>query len=210
MSTQILSFLIFGIAFIAMFLFYKKADRIKVMIVCGIITLLPFSFGFFQIRSKDGLYVIPLIFFLFIVFRYYKGHYRYFFLFFSAYFSAIMFSVKTVKIIDSHSEPTIKLVLTSNLSFTYKSGKKVVIPIKGRELINNLESNLYVESVEYGDRLFESENSKKLIKIIPPFSYENSEITIDYYFSEPPLIIDVHRNQGDPISKRTIRNWIHD
>lgn len=210
MSTQIISFLIFGIAFILLYFFYKKEDRKKIMIVSGIIFLTPFSFGFFQIPRNYGLLVLPLIVGLFVLFRYYKGHYRYFFLFFAVYFIGILFSVRSITIINNQGKPVNNFVLTSNLSFTYKTGEKVILPIEGGELINNMGSILYIETIEYGTSLFGSENNSQIIKEIPPYSCNNSDIHIDYFFQDPPVTINISRKQGDPMPEKTIKYWLHD
>jgi hypothetical protein len=209
MTTQVVSFLVFALAFIILFLFYKKEDRKKILIISGVFFLTPFSFSFFQISGDYGLLVLPLATGFLMLFRFVKSHYRYFSLFFCFYFFGIVFTTRHVTIINNEGAPSKKLLLTSSLDFSYKSGVRVIVPIEGGELINNTDSRLYVETVEYGNSFYGSGNNNQIIKEIEPFSYTRINYSIDYFFQDPPTTINISRKQGETMPDKETKYWLH-
>lgn len=209
MTTQVVSFLVFALAFIVLFIFYKKEDRKKILILNGVIFLTPFSFSYFQISGDYGLFVLPLAAGFLVLFRFVKSHYRYFSLFFCFYFFGIVFTTRHVTIINNLGTPSRKLLLTNSLDFTYKSGVRVIVPIEGGELINNTDSRLYVETVAYGTNINGTEGNNQIIKEIEPFTYTRNTFKIDYYFQDPPYTINISRKQGEPMPSGEIKYWLH-
>jgi hypothetical protein len=211
MTTQVYSFIVFGIAFVLLYLFYKKNDRKIVLLVSGLFFLLPFTFDNLLLDSDHIMLVIPISTGFFILARFIKHHSRYFFLFFGIYFISVVFTIRHVEILKGYYRSTLYVVFTSSTEYTYKSGELVLIPTeKPKTFINDTESFLYVESVEYGQGFFqESSSSNQIVQNIPPFSAVSLKHGIDYYFQDPPAQITTYRKQGEPIKNKTTEYWLH-
>jgi hypothetical protein len=211
MTTQVFSFIVFGISFILLYLFYKKNDRKIVLLVSGLFFLLPFTFDNLLLNSDHGMLVIPISSGFFILAWFIKNHYRYFFLFFGIYFISIIFTIRHLEILKGYYNSTLYIVFTSSTEYTFKSGQLVLINTeKNNIFINDTESLLYIESVEYGHSYFqESSSANQIVQDIQPFSIVSLKHGIGYYFREPPSQITTYRKQGEPINDKTTEYWLH-
>ena len=209
MTSQVFSFLFFGILFGLLFLFYKKEDKKNILIVCGVLFLLPFTFAYLSFSHDNTIPLWLISILLIIVTRFYKGKYRYFTIPFIIYFFALPLTTRNVVIINNTGKPIQKSIFTSSLDFTYKSGVRVIVPIEGGELINNTDSRLYVETVEYGTNMYGSQSSNQIVKEIEPLTYTRNTFKIDYYFQDPPSSINISRKQGEPMPSGETKYWLH-
>lgn len=118
-------------------------------------------------------------------------------------------TTRSVVIINNTLKSTHKTIFTSTLKFTYKSGETVFLTIEGGELINNTGSKLYIETVEYGNGIFGSENNNQIIAEIEPYSCSLLHQRIDFYFFEPPSRLNISRKLGEPMPNTVIKYWLH-
>ncbi len=209
MTSQVFSFLFFGLLFVLLFLFYKKEDKKNILVACGILFLIPFTFGYLSFSHDNTIPLWLISILLLFVFRFYKGKYRYFTIPLIIYFFALPLTTRSVVIINNTGKPIHKSIFTSSLDFTYKTGERVILPIEGGELINNMQSTLYVETVEYGVGFFGSESNNIVIDELEPYSCTRSYYKIDYFFQDPPTTINISRKQGEPMPEKETKYWLH-
>ncbi len=209
MTSQVFSFLFFGLIFVLLFLFYKKEDKKTILVVSGVLFLSPFTFSYlsFSHDSTIPLWLISIS--LIIVTNIYKGKYRYFTIPFIIYFFVLPLTTRNLVIINNTGKRINKSIFTSSLEFTFNTGEKVILPIEGGELINNTESILYVESVEYGVGVYGSENNNQVIDEFEPFSCNRPYYRIDYFFEDPPTTINISRKQGEHMPSKETKYWLH-
>lgn len=210
MTSQVFSFLFFGLLFVFVFLFYKTDYKRNILVICGIVFLIPFTFSYLSFPNESALSLWIMAIILTPIFRFYKGKFRYFIIPIIIYFLVLPLTTRKVVIINKTGTPIRKSIFTSSLEFTYKTGENVILPIAGGELINNMGSKLYVETVNYGVEFFGSDNNNQIVDELEPYSCSRPNYRIDYFFQDPPLKIDILRKQGDPIPEEAIKYWLHD
>jgi hypothetical protein len=210
MSTQIISFLIFGILFILLYFFYKSESRKIALLISGLLFISPIFFGLIELSEMEGISSMTIGSLFLLVFVFYKEKNRYFLLLPCFYFFLIPLTFKHFLVLESESSPEKTLVLTSSKEFHFKNGTQQNIEIDDKVLVNNTPNKLYIEKIIYGESFFEEDETQNtIIDSIEPFSVFNNPYYIEYYFQQPPTTIKVNVKKESSNNKKTIQYWLH-
>jgi hypothetical protein len=213
MSAQLFSFLFFGVLFVIIYLFYKNDDRKLILMISGLLFLVPFSFDYITFNHDNTMPLWLVAILLIIVMRFYRGKFRYYLIPVIIYFLILPTTTRSVTIINNLDKPVHKSIFISRFDFTYKSGERVILPIpsgSANTIINNTGYTLYVETVHYSTGLENNGSNNQLIKEIDPYSSNQLNYKIDYYFQEPPSTIHISRKQGETMPTSETNYWLHD
>ena len=217
MSSQVFSFIYFGVIFIYFFLdliLYHNKKLISVLIFSGMFFLAPFTFDNLYFNHDNSMPLLLIAFIFIILYRFYKGRYRNYIIPIILYFFILPFTTRKVTIInnDSKNGLEIKSIFTSTLNFKYRSGKTVQIPIDGGEIINNTSAKFFVETVEYRPGIINPLGDQKevnIIKELEPYSCNLFSFQINFFFDEPSEQISIKREKGESMSDTIIQYWLH-
>lgn len=209
MTAQVFSFLFFGVLSAILYFSYKHNDRKIVLIISGLLFLVPFTFGFLSFNHDNTMPLWLISIMSIIIIRFIKGKFKYFLIPVIIYFFILPITTRSVTIINDGNQPEHKSIFTSSLTFEYKNGEQVILPIEDGEIINNTPTTLYVESVHYSVGMEDSGNNNRVVKVLEPFSCSKLNYRIDFYFHQPPTSIQITRKQGEPMPEKETKYWLH-
>lgn len=210
LSTQNFSFVVFGILFILVYVFYKSENRKAALLASGLFLISPLFFSYIDLTESEGLSCLLIASLFLLAFSFYKGKFRYFLLFSCFYFAILPTTFKQIRVISGESSVNKSIVLTSSIDFRYSNGSEQEIEIDERLLVNNTPNRLFVEKIVYGAGFFtEDVAENSIVATIEPFSIYVNPYYIDYYFVEPPSVIEVNSNKKNPNKEKTNRYWLH-
>jgi hypothetical protein len=191
-------------------MFYKSDNRKAALLACGLLLISPFFFVYIDLTESEGLSCLLIASLFLLAFTFYKGKFRYFLLFACFYFAILPATFKQIRVISGESSVNKSIVLTSSIDFLYANGSEQEIEIDERLLINNTPNRLFLEKIVYGEGFFtEDVTQNSIVATIEPYSTYVNSYYIDYYFVEPPSVIEVNNNKKNPSKEKTNRYWLH-
>ena len=210
MSTQIISFILFGIIFILLYFFYKSENRKIALLIGGLVLISPLFFGMITLSESEAIASMTFASLFLLIFVFYKGKNRYFLLLPTFYFFLIPLTFKHLQVLNNESSPKKTMLLTSSKIFQFDNGTELVIDLDEGALVNNTPNKLYIEKLVYGESLFEEDNTQNtIVDSIEPYSVFNNPYYIEYYFQQPPSVIEVNVSNKSTTNKKTIQYWLH-
>lgn len=93
-------------------------------------------------------------------------------------------------------------MIFNHCEYIFSNGKKTVGNFNNLTIVNDTDSELIIESIQYGD-LKDSSSPFKQVGKIKPFSVSHIENKIDFFYGSPPESIR-HK-----LGKSLIKYWIH-
>ena len=149
-----------------------------------------------------GNYLIYAGIAFFIVFRFYKGKYRFIFLLAGIGLIGSRFTMNEIVVLKANQNREKILTFGSNFDYTFQDGTTSNISVSSNTLVNDTYEKLIIEKVEYSaySSLSSGDN---IVNNIEPYSYAQLGNSVSYYFEEPPKTIRV-KGGGS-----TTRYWLH-
>ena len=159
-------------------------------------------FNHMILTNTIGNYLIFAGIALFVVFRFYNGKYRYVLLLAGIGLLGSRFAMKEIVVIKANQKQETFLTFGRRFDYTFQNGNSTDIPLGSNTLIDDTQDKLVIEKVEYS--AYSSIGSGENIETnIEPFSYQQLENSVSYFYEEPPKTIRV-KGGGT-----TTRYWLH-